>query len=66
LELAILVEGDSLLTNQYSVIVVRDAENREGARVFADWITSQAQSLIGEFGTERFERPLFTPNARAR
>lgn len=65
LQLAILVEGDSLLYNQYSVIVVRDASNHEGAKAFADWITSQsAQSLIGEYGKEAFGRPLFTPNAQ--
>lgn len=65
LHLAVQVEGDSLLNNQYSVIVVRDASNHEGAEAFADWITSQpAQALIGEFGVERFGRPLFTPNAR--
>lgn len=67
LHLSVLVEGDALLTNQYSVIVVRDASNLEGARAFADWITSPpAQSLIGRFGVERFGRPLFTPNAQHR
>jgi tungstate transport system substrate-binding protein len=65
LQLAILLEGDPMLVNQYSVTVVRDAGNREGARALADWITSPAaQSLIGEFGRERFGRPLFTPNAQ--
>lgn len=65
LQLSIQVEGDSLLNNQYSVIVVRDAKNHEGAVAFADWITSEpAQRLIGEFGVERFGRRLFTPNAQ--
>lgn len=65
LHLSVLVEGDPLLTNQYSVIVVRNASNLEGARAFAAWITSPpAQSLIGRFGVERFGRPLFTPNAQ--
>jgi tungstate transport system substrate-binding protein len=64
LRLEVLVEGDPLLDNQYSVIVVRDAENLEGARLFADWITSAAgQETIGAFGSNGFARPLFVPNA---
>jgi tungstate transport system substrate-binding protein len=64
LDLRIIVEGDPVLRNQYSVIVVSDAENQQGARAFADWITSAAtQRIIGEFGVERFGRPLFIPNA---
>jgi tungstate transport system substrate-binding protein len=52
------------LLNQYSVIVVRDASNLEGARSFADWITSIAgQETIGGFGVESFGRPLFVPYA---
>jgi tungstate transport system substrate-binding protein len=65
LRLEIVVEGDPRLRNQYSIIVVRDASNLEGARVLADWITSAAgQEAIGEFGVERFGRRLFVPNAR--
>ena len=64
LRLAVLVEGDPALRNQYSVILVRGAANSDGARAFTDWITSpEAQMLIGQFGVERFGRPLFTPNA---
>ncbi len=67
LHLSVLVEGDPLLRNQYSVTVVRDASNREGAREFAEWLTGpEAQRLIGQFGLERFGRPLFTPNAQPR
>ncbi|MGD8700004.1 MAG: extracellular solute-binding protein [Gemmatimonadales bacterium] len=66
LQLVVQVEGDSMLVNQYSVIVVQNAANPAGARAFAEWITSEAgQSLIGEFGRERFGRPLFTPNAQS-
>jgi tungstate transport system substrate-binding protein len=65
LRLDVVVEGDPRLLNQYSVIVVRDASNLEGARSFADWITSIAgQETIGGFGVESFGRPLFVPNAR--
>ncbi len=67
LQLGVLVEGDPLLRNQYSVIVVRGASNLEGARAFSEWLTgSEAQRLIGRFGVERFGRPLFTPNAQPR
>ncbi len=65
LRLDVFVEGDPRLHNQYSVIVVRDAANLEGARLFADWITSAAgQEAIGAFGVEGLGRPLFVPNAR--
>jgi len=67
LRLEVLVEGDPVLRNQYAVITVRDASNLEGARAFAEWIAApNAQALIGEFGVERFGRPLFSPNAAAR
>jgi tungstate transport system substrate-binding protein len=65
LRLEVVVEGDPRLRNQYSVIVVRDASNLEGARAFAEWMTSTAgQEAIGAFGVERFGRALFVPNAR--
>ncbi|UCC84363.1 MAG: substrate-binding domain-containing protein [Gemmatimonadota bacterium] len=64
LQLDVVVEGDPRLHNQYSVIVVRDAVNLEGARLFADWITSAAaQEMIGAFGVKEFGIPLFVPNA---
>lgn len=66
LDLEILVEGDPLLRNQYSVIVVRRAANRRGAKAFAGWIISPAaQRLIGDLGSAGSGRPLFVPNARA-
>ena len=64
LDLSILIESDPVLINQYTVMVVRGASEMEGARAFADWITSpDAQSLIGRFGFDQFDRALFTPNA---
>ncbi len=64
LQLAVLVEGDPLLRNQYSVILVRGAANFDGARAFTNWLTSpEGQMLIGQFGVDRFGRPLFAPNA---
>jgi tungstate transport system substrate-binding protein len=62
LALDVLVEGDSALHNAYSVIVAAGAADREGARAFADWLTSaEGQSAIGAFGVARFGRALFTP-----
>ncbi len=64
LDLRIIVQGDASLRNQYSVIVSSHAENAAGAQAFADWITSGvAQQMIGDFGVETYERPLFVPNA---
>jgi tungstate transport system substrate-binding protein len=64
LELAVLVEGDPALFNQYSVIPVTGASHPEAARAFAVWITGEeAQALVGAFGRDRFDRALFVPNA---
>jgi tungstate transport system substrate-binding protein len=64
LDLRVLVEGDPMLRNQYSVTVVNGARNLDGARTFADWIISPAgQSVIGKFGVAKYGRPLFIPNA---
>lgn len=65
LELAVLVEGDKALFNQYGVIPITDATNPEGAKAFADWITSdEGQSVIAKYGVEKFGQPLFFPNAQ--
>lgn len=64
LQLGIVVEGDPMLHNQYTVTVVRGAANAQGARAFAEWITSpEAQKVIGGYGPAMFGQPLFTPNA---
>lgn len=62
LRLDILVEGDSALTNPYSVITVRGARNHAAADVFADWLVSEeAGHIIRTFGIDRFGEPLFFP-----
>jgi tungstate transport system substrate-binding protein len=68
-ELAILVEGDKRLFNQYGVIVVNPAKHphvkKDMAQVFADWIVSPAgQAAIADYkiGGEQ----LFFPNAGAK
>ncbi len=64
LDLVIVREGDAGLVNQYGVIPVTRARNREGATAFARWITgTEAQRLIASFGTGRYGEPLFKPNA---
>lgn len=65
--LKILVEGDKILLNQYSVMTVNPGNCKnvkvETARIFADWITSPAaQEKIGAF--RLMGKQLFTPNAR--
>lgn len=66
-DLAILVEGDQRLFNQYGVMVVNPARHphvkAELAQTFADWVVSPAgQAAIADYkiGGEQ----LFFPNAR--
>ncbi len=64
--LVILIEGDEILFNQYSVMTVNPAKcdkvKTELAKKFADWITSpKVQKEIGEF--KLLGQQLFTPNA---
>ena len=65
-DLAVLVEGDKRLFNQYGVIVVNPERHphvkRELAQAFADWVTSSAgQAAVAAYriGGEQ----LFFPNA---
>ena len=67
-ELAVLVEGDRRLFNQYGVIVVNSAKHphvkQALAQAFADWVVSpKGQAAIAAYriGGE----PLFFPNAKA-
>jgi len=67
-DLEILVEGDSFLLNVYHVITVNPEKwsqvNLEGAKAFADFITSpEGQKIIREFGVEEYGQPLFFPDA---
>jgi len=67
-DLEILVEGDPFLLNVYHVITVNSekhsAINLEGAKAFADFVTSNVgQTIIAEFGVDQFGQPLFFPDA---
>ena len=71
LSLQIVSEGDEALLNRYSLILVNAAKfpkiNAEGARVFFDYLLSkQAKKLIVKFGVEKFGKPLFTYDYKAR
>jgi len=64
--LKILVAGDAILLNQYSVMTVNPGNCKntkvELARKFADWITAaKAQKKIADF--RLMGKQLFTPNA---
>ncbi|MBW1987037.1 MAG: extracellular solute-binding protein [Deltaproteobacteria bacterium] len=68
LDLCLLVEGDPLLFNQYSVIVVNPAKiphaKVKAATKFVDWLVSPAgQKLIGSFKDKKGNQ-LFHPNAQ--
>jgi tungstate transport system substrate-binding protein len=65
--LKILVEGDAVLLNQYSVIAINPKHcakaKYDTAQQFTQWIAGpQAQQLIKDFNL--LGKPLFTPNAK--
>jgi tungstate transport system substrate-binding protein len=65
--LKILVQGDAVLLNQYSVIAINVKHcakaDYDTARQFIEWITgAEAQQLIKDF--KLLGKPLFTPNAK--
>jgi tungstate transport system substrate-binding protein len=69
--LPILIEGDRVLLNIYSVIEVNPANsprvNAAGGKAFADFMVSpEAQNLIKSFGVEKFGQALFVPVAGKR
>jgi tungstate transport system substrate-binding protein len=66
--LPILVEGDKVLLNIYSVMEVNPANgprvNTAGGKAFADFMVApQTQNVIKSFGVEKFGQPLFVPVA---
>jgi tungstate transport system substrate-binding protein len=68
LQLDILVQGDNSLLNVYHVITVNPEKcpkvNYDGALAFANFLVSpDTQAVIGKFGTDKFNQPLFFPDA---
>jgi tungstate transport system substrate-binding protein len=68
LELDILLEGDPPLLNPYHVMTVNPDMwpnvNHEGALAFYKFMISpEIQKVIAEFGVEKYDQPLFFPDA---
>ncbi|MGE5485978.1 MAG: substrate-binding domain-containing protein [Ignavibacteriales bacterium] len=64
LELDVIIEKYPSLLNPYGVIEVKGAKNAEGAKAYADFITSaEGQKIIAEFGKDKFGQALFVPSA---
>jgi len=68
LELAVVLEGDPILFNQYGVMAVNPEKHKQvkykEAMVFVDWLISPAgQKAIGNF-KDKLGNQLFTPNAK--
>jgi len=63
--LALLVEGDKALFNQYHVITCKAAKSVQGANDFMSWIVSPdvQQNVIATFGLDKYGQALFIPNA---
>jgi len=69
IDLVVLVEGDSVLFNQYGVMAVNPEKNErinnKGANEFIKWLLSEeTQEKISGFGVEKYGQPLFIPNAK--
>ena len=67
-DLAILVEGDNQLLNVYHVISVNPTiwpqVNYVGAQAFTSYLlAAETQALIGDFGVDLYDEPLFFPDA---
>lgn len=67
-DLAILVEGDNQLLNVYHVISVNPTiwpqVNYAGAQAFTSYLlAAETQALIGDFGVDLYDQPLFFPDA---
>jgi tungstate transport system substrate-binding protein len=67
LELTVVSQGDSLLYNPYTVIVVSSQThpgvNQTAAEQFSDFLVSpKVMAIIRDFGVDRFGQPLFFPD----
>ena len=71
IKLAILVENDEAMLNFMSLIPVNAKKfprvNRAAAMQFVEWMTApeKGQTIIRDFGKEKYGAPLFFPNSDA-
>lgn len=70
LKLKVLVEKDELLLNYITLIPINPQKfptvKHEQAMKFVEWLTSkEGQSIIKEFGRDKYGEPLFFPNSPA-
>jgi len=68
INLVVLVEKDKNLLNIYHVMQVNPEKfskvNSEGGKAFVEFMVSpEAQSIISEYGRDKYGEPLFTPDA---
>jgi tungstate transport system substrate-binding protein len=70
LQSTVAVEGDKALLNIYHVMPVNPAKfpgikvNVEGGQAFAKFlVAAETQKTIGEFGRDKYDQPLFFPDA---
>jgi tungstate transport system substrate-binding protein len=68
LEMAVVLEGDPVLFNQYGVMAVNPEKHKQvkykEAMAFVDWLISpEGQKAIGDF-KDKHGNQLFTPNAK--
>ena len=66
-DLVILTQGDPILMNRYSVMLVSPAKHShvkgDGAKRFADFlIQPKTKKVIASFGVEKYGEPLFFPD----
>ncbi|BDU73660.1 substrate-binding domain-containing protein [Mesoterricola silvestris] len=70
IRLEVLVEGDEVLLNHISLILVNPARcpqvDHAGAAAFLAWLTAadKGQRIIADFGKDRYGQALFIPESR--
>ncbi len=68
LDLEILVKGDALLRNDYSVLLINPKKhphlNHHAAQQFADFLlVPKTQQVIADFGRDKYRQALFFPHS---
>ncbi|RLI75191.1 tungsten ABC transporter permease [Archaeoglobales archaeon] len=64
IDLDVSVDKGEELINIYSIIVVNPKKfdkDFEGAMILVEWLVSDGQKIIGEYGVDKYGRPLFYP-----